>query len=166
MKIFLIGMPGAGKSTLGRPLAAALNLPFVDLDKEIEKHEQKSIPEVFDLHGEEHFRKSESTLLKSWAESNRDFVLATGGGAPCFHGGIEVINKHGLSVFLDVPVDELIRRIGMQTGRPLLSAADMAEKTARLSSLYEQRRSCYQKAKIVLEEPTLPRLLEAVYLKK
>src|SRR5436189_5502924 len=94
MKIFLIGMPGAGKSTLGRPLAAALNLPFVDLDKEIEKHEQKSIPEVFELRGEDYFRKSESTLLKSWAESNRSFVLATGGGAPCFHDGIEVINKH------------------------------------------------------------------------
>ena len=166
MKIFLIGMPGAGKSTLGRPLANALNLPFVDLDKEVEKQEQKSIPELFEKRGEEYFRKSEAAVLKSWAESGREFVMATGGGAPCYHSGIDVINHNGLSVFLDITVEELVNRISQQSGRPLLSTDDMNEKTSRLSTLYHERRSCYQKAKITLENPSLPRLLEAVYLKR
>jgi shikimate kinase len=166
MKIFLIGMPGSGKSTLGRPLAQAMNLPFVDLDKEIEKQEQRAIPEIFERPGEDYFRSVESQILKQWATSNKDFVMATGGGAPCFLRGIETINQHGLSIFLDVSVEELLRRIGMQSGRPLLSTDDLKQKEERLSHLYNTRRECYTQAKITLLEPTLAQLMEAIYLKK
>lgn len=166
MKIFLIGMPGSGKSTVGRPLAQAMNLPFVDLDKEIERQEQRSIPEIFEQKGEAYFRQVESQLLKQWATSNKDFVLATGGGAPCFHQGIDVINQNGLSIFLDVTVAELIRRIGVQAGRPLLGTDDLKQKEEKLATLYANRRAFYLQAKITLEEPSLAQLMEAIYLKK
>ncbi|RAV99783.1 shikimate kinase [Pseudochryseolinea flava] len=166
MKIFLIGMPGSGKSTLGRPLAQALNLPFVDLDKEIERQEQQTIPDIFASHGEDHFRNVESSALKQWAFSSKDFVLATGGGAPCFHSGIDIINQHGLSIFLDVTVDELLRRIGVQSGRPLLGTDDLKQKEEKLAQLYAKRRDIYLQAKITLVEPTLAQLMEAIYLKK
>ena len=165
MKIFLIGMPGSGKSTLGRPLAHAMNLPFVDLDKEIEKQEQRSIPEIFEHQGEAYFRQVESQVLKQWATSNKDFVLATGGGAPCFYDGIDVINQNGISIFLDVSVAELLRRIGIQPGRPLLGADDLKEKEERLTTLYTNRRSVYLQAKLTLQEPTLAQVMEAIYLK-
>ena len=98
-KIYLIGMPGSGKTTLGLQLAEALQLPFVDLDKEIEKHEGKSVPDIFSQQGEAHFRQVESKLLKEWSASGKTFIMATGGGAPCNHHGIEVINRSGLSIF-------------------------------------------------------------------
>src|SRR5687767_9394541 len=111
MKIFLIGMPGSGKTTLGRQLAEHLHVDFVDLDAEIERVEQKSISDIFREQGEEQFRLTEAKLLRDWAAASLPFVMSTGGGAPCFHKGIEVINEHGLSIFLDCTVDELIDRV-------------------------------------------------------
>ena len=143
MKIYLIGMPGSGKSTLGRQLAEALRLPFVDLDAEIERLEGKAITDVFSQEGEEHFREVESKVLKSWADAPKEFVMATGGGAPCFHQGIDVINASGLSVFLDVSVPELVRRLEKEEHRPLLQDAD---RTRRLEELREKRLPVYQQA--------------------
>src|SRR5688572_8772700 len=111
MKIFLIGMPGSGKTTLGKELAAHLFIDFVDLDAEIEKTEQKSIAEIFSRQGESHFRLVEARLLREWAAGSASFVMATGGGAPCFHKGIETINEYGISIFLDCPVSTLIDRV-------------------------------------------------------
>ncbi|MFN8889873.1 MAG: shikimate kinase, partial [Cyclobacteriaceae bacterium] len=92
MKIFLIGLPGSGKTTLGKQVASHLSIPFVDLDAAIEKAEQRTIPEIFKQSGENYFRKIESDLLKKWAESTTDFLMATGGGAPCFFDNVEVMN--------------------------------------------------------------------------
>src|SRR5687767_13761414 len=110
MKIYLIGMPGCGKTTLGRQLASAIHLPFVDLDQEIEAREKKSIPEIFEQQGEDYFRQVESGLLYELAGSDKRFIMATGGGSPCFFRGIEVINLTGLSIFLDTSVDILLDR--------------------------------------------------------
>ena len=78
MKIFLIGMPGSGKSTLGRQVARHLGIEFVDLDAEIEKAEAKSISDIFSQQGEDYFRIVESRLLLEWAASTKAFVMATG----------------------------------------------------------------------------------------
>jgi shikimate kinase len=164
MKIFLIGMPGSGKSTLGRQVADALQMGFTDLDAEIEQHEGRTIPNIFMESGEEHFRKTESMLLSFWAKSNKNFVMATGGGAPCNLKGIDVINRAGLSIFLDVPVAELLNRLKSATDRPLL-ANDITEKEKILVSLREARLTCYSQAKVTIQNPDIDKLMEAIHFK-
>jgi shikimate kinase len=155
-------MPGSGKSTLGRPLAEALLLPFVDQDKEIERRAGKTVQAIFAEYGEDHFRLLESEVLKHWAAADMAFVMATGGGAPYFHDGMAVINAAGISVFLDVPVNELLNRTATDKGRPLLQAEDLTEKKTKLTILYERRQTCYAQAQITLKEPTLPVLQQAI----
>ena len=164
MKIFLIGMPGSGKTTLGKQLADEMLLPFVDLDEEIQKKEQLSIPEIFSKRGEDHFRLIESETLVEWASTAADFIMATGGGAPCFHKGIDVINKSGLSIFLDVPIAELVNRLKTDNGRPLLGA-DLEEKETRLAKIRASRLDCYNQAQIKVASPDISKVLQAIRLK-
>jgi len=165
MKIYLIGMPGSGKSTLGKQLAETLLLPFVDLDNEIEQREHKSVQQIFAEHGEDHFRQVESQLLREWAGAEKSFVMATGGGAPCFLQGIEVINQTGLSVFLDLPVRELLRRVARDKNRPLLQADELSDKEARLKTLHEGRLKYYQQAHVVIDRPDVKKVLKAIRLR-
>ena len=146
MKIFLIGMPGSGKSTVGKSLAMKLDLPFIDLDHEIEKKEARLIKDIFSTSGETYFRQVESNVLREIALSSSDCVIATGGGAPCFHDGISVINNHGISVFLDVSIDELISRVENSKDRPLLQSTDKVELRNRLEAIRKNRLACYQLA--------------------
>jgi shikimate kinase len=166
MKVYLIGMPGSGKSTLGKQLALELGLPFVDLDEEIEKREGKSIPDIFREKGEDQFRQVESQLLHEWAASVDGFIMATGGGAPCFYQGIDVINNSGISIYLRVPVAELLRRTENQDNRPLLSARDREEKEKRLNQLLEAREKIYAQAKVRIPDPTIAQLKAALKIKK
>jgi len=165
MKIYLIGMPGSGKSTLGKRLAEELELPFVDLDSEIENHEHRSVQQIFAERGEDHFRQVESQLLREWAGAEKSFVMATGGGAPCFLQGIEVINQTGLSVFLDVPVRELLRRVARDKNRPLLQADELSDKEARLKTLHAGRLKYYQQAHVVIDRPDVKKVLKAIRLR-
>ncbi|HEX6222891.1 MAG TPA: shikimate kinase [Chryseolinea sp.] len=165
MKIFLIGLSGSGKTTLGKQLAADLNLPFVDMDWEIEKKEERSVRQIFSEEGEDYFRQVEATVLREWASRTENFVMGTGGGAPCFHGGIEIINQSGLSIFLDVPVEELTTRLSDATDRPLLNAGDKSERQNKLSVLRTARLPFYAKAHITVENPTLEKLRDALRLK-
>lgn len=159
MKIYLIGMPGSGKTTLGKLVASELLLSFVDLDHEIEEREQKTIPEIFSQQDETYFRQVESALLKEWAFSPKNFIMSTGGGAPCFHDGIKVINQTGLSIFLDVPVDQLVERVAEKTNRPLLKTTDKEVLTDTITNMRATRLDCYKQAKISIENPTLTKLL-------
>jgi len=165
MKIFLIGMPYSGKSTLGHQLANELSLPFVDQDREIEMRESKSISEIFSQAGEGHFRIIESTVLKEWAASSESFVMGTGGGAPCFHHGIDIINQAGISIFLDVPTEELVSRVGSKSDRPLLNTSDQEALIEKLTRLYSNRVEIYRKARLILTNPTLPVVLNALKIR-
>lgn len=166
MKIYLIGLPGSGKTTLGRQVAEKLAVEFVDLDVEIERQEGKAVPDIFKEKGEDYFRLVEAGLLKVLAGSSRNFVMATGGGAPCFYDGIDVINATGLSVFLKVPVEEIFKRINDSTHRPLLLSEDSKEQIQKLKTLESKRLAIYEKAAIIAQDPTIDRLLELIEVRR
>lgn len=152
MKIFLIGLPGSGKTTLGKVVAELLKRPFVDLDEEIVMGERQSIAEIFVKMGEDHFRKIETKYLARFCGSSSDFIMATGGGTPCFFSNLELINKSGTSIFLDASVDEIARRM-MQTElakRPMFSSQDVGSIAERVKSMWAQRISFYQKAHLTV----------------
>lgn len=165
MKVYLIGMPGSGKTTLGRQVASELLYEFVDLDHEIEKREQQSISEIFNQRGEDYFRTLESTTLREWAGSTLSFVMATGGGTPCYNGGIEVINQTGFSIFLDVTVDDLLRRLEHKSNRPLLAAPDKEQLRTKLDVLRQSRLPFYRQANVTLQRPTVAALLEKIHFR-
>ena len=113
--IYVIGMPGSGKSTIGKALAAELDRHFTDLDQTIEGEEQQTIPAIFKNQGEQTFRQLETKYLKQVSSQEDLQVIATGGGTPCFHNNMEFINKSGVSVYLDIPTLDLAKRISHQS---------------------------------------------------
>ncbi len=151
-KIVLVGMPGSGKSTLGKAAAAQFNLDFFDLDDCIEQEAGAKITSIFEAHGEGYFRKLESQVLEQLLEAEQGFVLATGGGAPCFNKNMKLINQHAVSVYLDVPLNIILNRLtGAQVEkRPLFYGMDTGEVILKLKSMYEVRSPYYEKAKIKL----------------
>lgn len=145
-------MPGSGKSTLGQQLALQLGFPFYDLDELIVQQEKKSIPDIFLAEGEGYFRKAETEALEGQLESQESMVLATGGGAPCFNDNMERINQRAISVFLDVPLTQIIQRMNSEEValRPLFQGLDAGEISAKLLDLYTARVGYYDQAKIKL----------------
>ena len=158
-------MPGSGKSTLGKQLSPVLALEFIDLDQEIELREGKSIPDIFIEKGEDHFRQIESSVLTEYSSSSKSFVMATGGGAPCFFKGMETINRTGISVFLDVEVRQLLLRTKGKTNRPLLDQSE-ADREHTLTRLFETRLPCYRQARIIIKDPNVNKVLEAIHFRK
>lgn len=148
MKIYLIGLPGCGKSTLGKQLAKRMNVPFIDLDIAIEQREGNPIKDIFKQKGEAYFRKIEADTLKKVSEGLPEFIMATGGGAPVFFDNMEIMNKFGQTVFLDVPAREIANRI-LKTNkeeRPLLAKLAPDELKDQIEFLRSQRISFYNQA--------------------
>lgn len=165
MRVYLLGMMGAGKSSIGRLLAEKLNLPFMDLDDEIEDRAGKSISEIFHETGEPGFRQLEQEMLHRTA-SSKGLVVACGGGTPCHTENMDWINAHGLSIFLEVPIEELLSRLADETGhRPLLAdSSDVAERRRKLQALYRERLPYYQRAAVVMEAAAPPEAVaEEIY---
>lgn len=152
MKIFLIGLPGSGKSTIGKSLALELSYPFIDLDLDIEKAEGRTIKQIFKQMHEGYFRQLESKALKKYCQSQESFVMATGGGAPCFFDNIDQINKAGKSIFLDVPTKVIAKRIGNShvSERPLFSTDDLDSLKDRVEFMRSQRINFYKQAHITI----------------
>ncbi|WP_210513630.1 shikimate kinase [Hymenobacter terricola] len=157
MKLYLIGMPGSGKTTLGRALAAHFALPFLDLDAEIVARAGQVIPAIFLQHGEAHFRRLEAEVLRDVAARPGPLVLATGGGTPCFHDNLTVMHATGLTLWLDVPVPVLAGRLAATAetaSRPLLATAGPTEKW--LNETLEARTRFYRQAGLHHSEPAAP----------
>jgi len=150
--IVLIGIMGAGKSSIGRRLAARLNLPFVDADAEIEKAASMTIPEIFAAHGETYFRAGETRVIARLLEGGPQ-VLATGGGAFMNPETRAAIHAKGISVWLKATLDILIRRIKRRADRPLLASADPVE---TLKHLIEERYPVYAEADLTVESRDVP----------
>ena len=153
MKIFLIGMPGSGKTTTGKLLADNLKLTFVDLDMEIEKLESQPINQIFERKKENYFRQVESSTLKKFCSSSKSFVMSTGGGAPCFHDNMEQMNAAGKTIFLDVPSQEIANRL-IKTDlneRPLFAKLSLEQLKDKIEFLRFQRIAFYRQAQFIFE---------------
>jgi shikimate kinase len=145
--IVMVGLMGCGKSSIGRRLATALDLPFVDADEEIERAALKTIPEIFADHGEVYFRDGERKVIKRLLGSGPQ-VLATGGGAYMNEETRAAIKAHGVSIWLRADLDVLMRRVAKRDNRPLLKADDPA---AVMRNLMEQRYPVYAQADITVD---------------
>jgi shikimate kinase len=138
--IFLVGLMGAGKTSVGRLLAKRFNKAFYDCDQEIERHTGVKIPVIFDIEGEEGFRAREAAVLRELAALH-DVVLATGGGAVVREENRRVLKQNGTVVYLRASLDDLWQRTRHDRNRPLLQTADPR---ARLEQLFAQRDPLYQ----------------------
>lgn len=146
MKIFLIGMMGTGKSFWTKQLSQKLKVGGYDLDYLIESHEEKTIAEIFAEDGEDYFRKSEAKVLR-WFGEKKAFVLATGGGTPCFHDNMDWMNKQGITIWIDETIEVLAERLFPEKAhRPLIRDLSDVELKIFLSNKLAERYSFYQKA--------------------
>ncbi len=156
-------MPGSGKSTFGRVLARELNFVFIDLDYLVEKEERRLIKEIFSEDGEGKFRELETKYLQQALDNIEGFVLSTGGGTPCFNDNMDSINEKAVSVFLDVPVESLHRRLTKDSAsqRPLFLGMSAGEITLKLKDLLAVRGAYYDQAKIKLngDDPSIELLI-------
>ena len=157
----IVGLPGAGKTTLGRQLAAHFNRPFLDLDHAVEARTGRSVPEMFAEAGEAGFRHLEAAVLREvLAAGGPPLVLATGGGTPCFHHNMALLNQAGITLWLDVPVAELAARLAPEevAKRPLIAAAGGAESWLR--ETLAARKGFYAQARVSCSVAcTLPAVL-------
>jgi shikimate kinase len=150
--IVLVGLMGAGKSTVGRRLAQGLGLPFRDADHEIEAAAGMTIPEIFSIHGETHFRNGERRVIARLLQEG-PLVLATGGGAFMNDETRLRISQAGISIWLKADLDVLMRRVRKRSTRPLLQNAD-PEGTMR--RLMEVRHPIYATADLIVESQDGP----------
>ena len=146
--VFLVGMMGAGKTTIGKFLANFLNKTFFDSDREIQKRTGVAIPLIFEIEGEPGFRKRETEMLLELVKT-KNIVLATGGGAVLSAENREILMRNGTVIYLRATVDDLWRRTRQDKNRPLLQTPDPRRK---LTELYAQRDPLYKEtAHIVVE---------------
>jgi shikimate kinase len=144
--IVLVGMMGAGKSSIGRRVAARLGIPFVDADVEIEQAAGMSIADIFAAHGEPYFRAGEARVIARLLEQGPQ-VLATGGGAFINVQTRANISDKAISVWLKAEIDVLTRRLRRRTDRPLLKTADPM---ATLANLLAERDPIYGEADVTV----------------
>ena len=142
--IVLVGLMGAGKSTVGRRLAKRLDLPFVDSDVEIEEASGASTADLFERYGEHDFRDGERRLVARLVEGDVR-VIATGGGAFIDPRTRQLLNERAITIWLDAPIEVLAERTARRDNRPLLKKGNRAEILARLA---EERRHSYSEAQI------------------
>jgi shikimate kinase len=150
--VVLVGMMGAGKSTVGRRLALRLGLPFLDADTEIEHAAAMTIPEIFETHGEPHFRDGEARVIARLLDGGAK-ILATGGGAYMRTETRERIRDKAVSMWLEADADVILRRVKRRADRPLLKTPDPAGTIARL---IDERHPTYRSADITIASRDVP----------
>lgn len=144
---------GSGKTHWGKQVAGRLQLSFYDLDEVITAAEKKTIPEIFSLMGEEHFRRKEKETLEKLVDENASMVVSCGGGTPCFFNNIEFMKKYGIVVWLNTHVDVLLQRLMKERmQRPLLKdISDEGLKNYIIRKLNE-RRMYYEQADVIIDK--------------
>lgn len=166
MKIFLIGFMGSGKTYWGRKLSQKLGIPFFDLDEQTASHEGKSISEIFATEGEEYFRLLEKNTLHTISESHTSFVMAAGGGTPCYFNNIEYMNRAGTTVWLNTPIDLLFERLLKEKEqRPLLKNLKDDQLKGFIIKKFADRKIYYEQADVVMDKDPveLEKLVEKIF---
>jgi len=164
-KIFLIGMMGSGKTFWAEKLKKKLKVPAYDLDALIEMMEEKSIQEIFAEDGEEYFRNAEAKMLRLFSEK-KQFIVSCGGGTPCYNDNMKWMNKHGITIWLDEPVETLFGRLAKEKAhRPLIKDLDddglndfLARKLEERTPFYDQ--STHRFSAEELNEATFAKILK------
>jgi shikimate kinase len=148
--LFLIGYMGAGKTTIGRRLAQCLGRTFIDTDQFIESRYRQKVPELFVEKGEEVFRQIEQRVLQEVA-AFEEVVISTGGGTPCFSDNMAQMNRWGITIYLHLPVPELVRRLmACKQERPLGRGKTPEELEPFIAHHLQQRDRWYNQAQIIL----------------
>ena len=138
MKVWLIGMPGAGKSSVGRALARRLGVPFVDADAQVERETGRTVAEIFSASGEAEFRRLESAVIERLA-AGPDNVVACGGGVVTGEANRRTMRGSGTVVFLDLPPEVLASRVRLDGSRPLLrTPTDVVTLHGEREALYRE----------------------------
>ena len=141
---------GSGKSTAGKKLAAALGWSFIDLDKRIEEHTGKTVPDLFSQFGEEYFRNIEAEILRS-LKDKKNTVVSTGGGTPCYGNNMDYILKTGLVIYLKLSPQQLYSRLsGSKTIRPLIKDLNAVQLLGFIEEKLVIREKWYNKANLTV----------------
>ena len=172
MIVFFVGFMGSGKSFLAKQLAKLENGTAIDLDEEIEKHEGCTINEIFKINGEGYFRDLESEILRDITnkllssepdyferkdKTNKFTYIACGGGTPCFNRDIDWMNEHGITIWVDPPIDILLSRLANEKEhRPIIKDLDEIELREFIDKKLSERVFYYSQAKIKITDPLLP----------
>jgi shikimate kinase len=150
--VVLVGMMGAGKSTIGRRLSARLHLPFLDADTEIEAAAGMSIPDIFETHGEPHFRDGEARVIARLLDGG-PAVIATGGGAFMREETRNRVRDKAVSIWLKADADIIMKRVKRRADRPLLQTANPEATVGRLIA---EREPVYQRADLTIWSRDVP----------
>jgi len=150
-KLYLVGYPGSGKTTIGKLLARKLNRSFIDMDEFIENRYRKTISAIFEEKGEAGFREIEHRVLQE-VSSFENAVISTGGGLPCFFDNMDIMNRTGITVYLKAEVDELFGRLSFdKQKRPLIKGKSPEELRSFIEENLKKRELFYNRAKIIYE---------------
>ena len=160
MKIILIGLMGAGKTTVGKELSNKLNLRFIDMDDEIEKQSKMSIVDIFEKYGESKFRQIESELLKELILED-DIIISTGGGIIKIDDNRKLLNQQENVVFLDGSIDTLVRNVSNAIyKRPLLK--DSQDLHMKIEELLSERYEKYKESSNIIIDTNNKNINEVV----
>jgi len=166
MKIFLIGFMGSGKTFWGTRLSLKLNIPFFDLDERITESSGMSINEIFAKEGEEFFRQAEKKTLHEITETHDTFVMACGGGTPCYFNNIDYMNRTGTTVWISTSIEKLFERlIKERSDRPLLKNLTDDQVKSFIIKKFSDRKIFYEQADVVIDDDSVnvDHLVEKVF---
>jgi len=157
---------GSGKTHWGRLLSDKLGMRFFDLDEQVTEHAGMSIPEIFEADGEEQFRLLEKEVLHILTESHDSFVMACGGGSPCYFNNIEYMNQSGTTVWINTPLETLFERLVKEKDkRPLIKELSDEQLKGFIGKKFSDRRIYYEQARLTVDETPveLQRLIDKIF---
>lgn len=153
MKLYLLGFMGAGKSYWGKQLSEHLNLPYFDLDEVIVEREGMPVADIFAEKGESYFRQREEALLKELTADHDTFLIACGGGTPCFSDSMDFMNENGLTVWLNPSIPVIVERLQRkQAKRPLIQDLSKDELASYTEKKLMERQPFYEQSQIIIND--------------